>query len=293
MIPKNIPSDINIELLLSYFKESSCKVSFSGHHKRNAYSDLMELEEKLDGSLLMSIGRTSLYNTLPELMFHPIDRFDYLPAQNEKERFEEEYVIQEREKENAHKFFAPIDLMLLQLRLDVREKMEAYAKTDKIMIDILGDELTLEQRQNRFVKQLLPFLPFCKTIRGNKTSLTLMLRKVFIEEGLGFKVNEENHRFSDMNPRYDESLGANLDALFVGNTFYEQATTYEILYWSKEECNEHFLSFINEVETLRLFVQDYFMAIDEILRFNISYDGDSVCLADETTFNYMNYNMNL
>lgn len=292
MLPRNIPDDINIELFLSHFPEGSCKVAFSGLHKRNAYNDLMDLEDD-NGTLKLSIGRSSLYNVLPELMFHPIDRFDNLPAANEKELFEEEYDAQEREIENAYKFFAPIDLMLLRLRLNIREKLEEYAKTDKIMIDILGDEINEAQRQNRFIRQVIPFLPFCKWIRGNKTHLTLMLRKVMKEENLNICVNEKKLEFTDSNPQYGSHLGSDLNNCYVGNTFYEQVTTYDIHYWPENGCDANFLKLIEEIEALRLFIQDYFMGLDELLKFNISYDSDPLCLSDESIYNYMNYNMNI
>ena len=197
MIPKNIPYEINAELLLDFFEEGSCKVKFCGIHKRNAYNDLLEMEENTDGTLTMNLGRASLYNNLPELMFHPIDRFDDIPAQYEKERFKEEYEAQKRETENAHKFFAPIDLMLLKLRLSVRERLEKYAKTDKILTEILGDELTTAQKRNRFIQKTLPFLPNCKSIRGSKTLMTLMLRTVFMEEGLDIKVHNVCGEYTD------------------------------------------------------------------------------------------------
>lgn len=292
MLPRNIPEDINIELLLSYFPEGSCKVAFSGLHKRNAYNDLMDLEDD-NGTLKLIVGRTSLYNVLPELMFHPIDRFDNLPAANEKEVFEEEYDAQEREIENAYRFFAPIDLMLLRLRLSIRERLKEYAETDKVMIDILGDEISEAQRQNRFIRQVLPFLPFCKWIRGNKTNLTLMLRKVMKEEGIDICVNEKKLEFTDLNPQYGSYLGSDINNCYVGNTFYEQVTTYDIHYWPENDCDANFLKLVEEIETLRLFIQDYFMGLDELLMFNICYDGDPVRLSDESVYNYMNYNMNI
>ena len=293
MLPKNIPDDINIELLLSLFPEGLCKVSFSGTHKRNAYNDFMGLEELSDNTLLLSVGRSSLYNALPELLFHPIDRFDNLSPTDDKEEFEAEYDAQEREKEQAHKFFAPFDLMLLRLRMMVREKLEVYAKTDKIMIDILGDEITETQKQNRFVKKALPFLPFCKSIRGNKTYLTLMLRKILMEEGLTINVSDQKHSFTDSHPRYNVLLGSDTDILYLGNTYDNQAITYTIHYWSEVNCDESFLQFVEEMETFRKFIQDYYIAVDGILRFDISRDEEPLRLSDEMTYNYMNYNMNI
>ena len=57
MLPKNIPSDINIELLLSYFERGSFKVNLKGLHKRNVYNDISDIEEKADGTLLVSVAR--------------------------------------------------------------------------------------------------------------------------------------------------------------------------------------------------------------------------------------------
>lgn len=293
MLPKNIPDDINIELLLLLFPEGQCKVSFTGTHKRNTYNDFMGLEELSNDTMLLNVGRSSLYNTLPELLFHPIDRFDNLALSGDKEKFEAEYDAQELEKEQAHKFFAPFDLMLLRLRMMVRERLNVYADTDKIMIDILGDELTEAQKKNRFVKKALPFLPFCKSIRGNKTYLTLMLRKILMEEGLNIYVCDQKHTFTDAHPKYNIQLGSDTDSLYLGNTYDDPAMTYNIHYWSEADCNEFFLQFVDELETFRKFIQDYYLAVDEILKFDISCDNEPLHLSDETKHNYMNYNMNI
>lgn len=292
MLPKNIPDSINVETLLSFLQEGTYKVSFNGAHKRNAYKDLLEIEEE-DDTLLLTLSRGGLYNNLPELLFHPIDRFDSLPAQNEKERFREEYEAQINETKNARKFFVPIDLMLLKLSMSTREKMGIYATSDKVLLDILGDELTNEQKQNRFCRQILPFLPFCKYIRGNRTLLTMMLRKALKEETLDVNIAEKPHETIDLNPRYGICLGEKLESLYVGNTFNESVLTYDIHYWSEEECNEHFLRFIDEMETLRQFIQDYFMSLEAILCFNISHDSESTILSNDTSYQYLNYNTNL
>lgn len=293
MLPKSIPEDINVELLLSYYPEGSYKVSLVGLHKRNAYNDLLDMTEDKNGTLLFNIVRHGLYNTLPEFMFHPLDRFDNLPKLEEKERFAEEYEAQEKEKEAACKFFAPIDLMLIRLRMETRERLRVYTESDKIMIDILGDRITNEQRQNRFIRQVIPFLPSCKNIRGNKTLISFMLRKIFKEEGISIRLHDRKHEFHDSYPRYEEHLPASLDAFYVGNRYDEQVLTYTIQFWSEEECNTHFLQFINEVEMLRLFVQDYFLSVDELLHFEIVKDEDPLRLSDEIKLNYLNYNTNV
>jgi len=292
MIPKNIPDDINAEILLEYLPKGTCKAVFRGLHKRNVYNDLIDIEELHDGKLQLTLGRSGLYDTLPEFMFHPIDRFDNLSKQEEKEKFEEKYDAQEREKKQARRFFEPVDLMLLRLRLDVRKKINAYVEINKALIDILGDEIPDEQLQNRFVRQTIPFLPSCKYIRGNKTLLTLMLRKVFTQEGITIKKHNESIEFVDQDPKYDNCVGGHLDTLYVGNQYYSQSTIYDIHFWPENNKEKDFLHFVDEVETYRCFIQDYFMAIDDILRFDIS-TNNPVYLADGENNYYLNYNTNL
>ena len=293
MLPANLPDDINVELLYMYYPQGSCKASFKGLHKRNAYSDIIDIEERGNNLMLVSIGRNSLYNALPEFMFHPIDRFNELPRLEEKERFAQEYEMQENEKENAYRFFAPIDTILLQLRISIREQLAQYSETNKALIDIIADSLTESQRNNRFIRQVLPFLPSCKHIRGNMTLMTFMLRKVLKEEHLTISPHKRGLEYTDENPRYDYTLGASIDACYAGNTFEEKVTVYDIHYWSDEECNANFLSFIDEIEELRRFIQDYFMSIDETLSFNIWHNATPLRLNDEIIHNYLNYNTNI
>ena len=268
-------------------------MAFTGTHNRNVYNDFVGFEEMSDDTLLLRVGRSSLYNALPELLFHPNDRFDNLSLTEDKEKFEKQLDKQEQEIEQAHKFFAPIDLMLLQLRMMVREKANVYAETHKVMIDIIGDRITEEQKQNRFIRKALPFLPQCKSIRGNKTFLTLMLRKILMEEGLSINVGEQKHRFTDPDPKYNIRLGLDDDDLYLGNNYDEFATTYTIHYWPEDNCDEDFLRLVDEIEVFRQFIQDYYIAVDGILRFDISCDDEPLRLSDETKLNYLNYNTNI
>lgn len=293
MLPKNLPEDINIELLLSYFPEESFKVVFRGLHKRNSYKDIVDIEEKYDGTFLLGVGRNSLYNSLPEFMFHAVDRFDNIPKSEEKERFAEEYQKQEIEKDNAYKFFAPIDLFLLKLRSTVRESLNKYVDNNKVLIDIICDELTEEQRSNRFIRHTLKFIPACKTIRGDKTLLTFLLRKVFMEEGLQIEKHHETVTYRDQKPRYADGLETVLEESYVGNVFDERTTIYDIHYWSEDDCTENFHRFIDEINLYQDFLQAYFFSIEEMLRFNICKDEAPLRLSDDIVFNYLNYNTNL
>ena len=290
---KNIPQDLNIELLLSYLPEGSCKVHFGGLHKRNTYHDLTELSENEDNTFDLVIGRNSLYHILPEYMFHPIDRFENLPKLSEQEMFQKEYEAQTEEAENARRFFAPLDLMLLQLRMDLRDRLSIYTDSNKILIEMIGDQITEKQKQNRFIRQFIPLLPFCKNIRGNWTLLTILLRKIFIAENLRIDSTHSKHDFTDALPRYQEHVSGELGSLYVGNEYSEHVNTYTIHYWSESECTADFPKFLEELEELRGFIQDYFVALDDLIRFEIVNDDEPLILSGEDKYHYLNHNTNL
>ena len=295
MLPKNIPSDINIELLLSYFEKGSFKVNLKGLHKRNVYNDIIDIEEKADGTLLVSVARNSIYNALPEYLFHPIDRFSNLPILEEKERFAEEYEKQEQEKEHAYRFFAPMDILLLMLKIETREQLQEYIDTNKVLTNIILDDehqLSDDQVNNRFIRKAVPFLVYSKYIRGNKTLLTFLLRKIFMDEGLDFEIHDRETEYEDFIPRYSEGLNAQLNDSFLGNMYYEPVKTYNLHYWP-EKCDENFLQLVQEVDLFRRFVEDYFLSVEESLQFNITDSTSTVTLSDDVDLNYLNYNTNI
>ena len=293
-MPYLLPADLNAELLLNYFPQGKFRISLQGLHKRNSYGDIIEVEDMVDKDAIhATLGRMSIYNSLPEYMFHPVDRFDNLPVNNESEAFHNEVDKQEQEIADAFRFFSPIDVLLFHLRSNVREQIEQYTRGDVVMQQILGDRLTEKQHANRFIRQFVPFLPQCKYIRGNRSLLTFLLRKVLLEEGLRVEVKQELSNFTDRRPRYDNQVDAVLGDSYVDNSYYENVTVYSISYWSDEECNEKFLSFVDELEELRLFLRDYFLFVEDELVFHITQDYPPLRLNDEKIYNYLNYNTNI
>ena len=291
---KFLPDDINIEDILSYLPKESYRVSVNGLHKRNSYKDIINYEETPDGKTEFHVGRNGLYNSLPEYMFHPINRFDNIPERERKERFAEEYAKQELEKENAHKFFSPIDVLLLDLKTKVKEKINQLSSDNIFIQNIIGDTLTEKEKSNRFIQRTIHFLPNCKRIRGNKTLITFMLKKVLFEEGLSLNIENIVSEIHDKEPQYNSKIeDFQLNSMYLGNEFSENIMTFTINYWSDEECSEHFNLFLEELETYRLFIKDYFFSIEDELCFHINSDYPTLRLADDIIYNYLNYNTNL
>lgn len=292
MIPKLLPEDLCIEDLLMYLPEDSYRIALRGTHKRNAYQDIMHLEEK-DGRLDIQVGRNSLYNSMPEYLFHPINRFENIPDSERQERFQEEHYKQEKEKEDAFAFFAPTDNLLLSVKAEVKNKLRQYTSENTVMQNIIGDRMNARQRSNPFIRRCLPFLPKCKWIRGNKTLLTLMLKKILREEDMLVQLHPCCHTLNDSEPRYKENIDSQLNDIFIGDGFEETITTYDVHFWSEENCDRNFHKFLEDIEEFRQFIQDYFISVEEIIRFNIVKDESPLVLSDETTYNYLNFNTNI
>lgn len=289
---ERIPEDIDAEVLWELYPENMFAVKFCGMHGRNTYKDILEIEDN-NGELLIHLGRNSLYNSLPEYLFHSIDRFDNILEREKKQKFAEEYSKQEREKEQAYRFFYPIDTFLFSLRLQVRERLSKYAESNTIIQNIILDRLTKEQRENRFIKKAIPFITSCKNIRGDRTLITLLLRKILLDEGITVNLQGCEAEFTDDKPRYPESLGAEVGDIFAGNKYSDSVIIYSIRYWSDETCDCNFMSFIDELEAFRQFIQDYFLSVDSILKFEVFKDANPLRISDTTIYNYLNFNTNI
>ena len=121
-----------------------------------------------------------------------------------------------------------------------------------------------------------------------------MLRKVLFEEGLSLNKGNIVSEIHDKEPQYNNKIeDFQLDSMYLGNEFSENITTFTINYWSDEECSEHFNIFLEELETYRLFIKDYFFSIEDELCFHINSDYPTLRLADDIIYNYLNYNTNL
>lgn len=292
---QNLPLDIKAEAILAYMPKEKRRVEIRGAHKRNAYEDIGEITDNGDGACAISICRNGLYDILPECLFHPIDRFDNIPANEYKERFKEECELQQLEEENARRFFEPFDVFLAELSSLVHNLKNSDG-INSALEDIICDAFPPKYRENRFVNKAKKFMPQCKNIRGNKTLMALMLRQIMFDEGMSIEERTVTALFSDASPRYnfrlDDARGKN-EETYLGNEYEEDLTVYDIKYWNDEHCDDSFLAFVAEIETFEEFLNDYFVGIEARLRFEISASALPVRLSDEIFFNYLDYNTNI
>lgn len=287
-----LPADISTEALLNYLPRSRRRPELAGPHKRNAYADLASVatEEGADGITTVAVARAGMYDILPECLFHPVDRYENLPANNYEERFAEEYEQQIAEEADARRFFAPFDSFVLELGCAVARIKDSYADNGAIA-GILADSLPEQMRANRFVARALQFLPVCSRMRGDKALIALMLRKVLSDEGLRIEARNVHCLHCDELPRYGCHLDDEGDT-YLGNEYEQAATVYSIPYWSEDECGDGFLTFVSEMAVLERFVSDFFTGVEEQVRFVVATDAPPAVLADDAR-NYLDYNTNL
>lgn len=290
-----IPLDIKAETLLSYLPRDKRTIELKGSHKRNAYEDIADINVDESGITNIAISRNSIYDILPESLFHPIDRFDNIPANEYKERFKEECEQQQIEEDNARKYFQPFDNVLMELSSIITESKndESFAR---ILENIVLDSLPDIYRNNRFVCKAREYMPVCRNIRGNKGLLSLMIRHILFDENVKMYGHHEQRLIKDTKPRYnfrlDDETSADND-FFLGNEFWEDITTYDIHYWNEDECGHGFLSFVNDMKVFEDFLNEYFMGIECSIKFNISAIALPVRLSDEVFHTFLDYNTNI
>lgn len=290
----NIPADIRAEIVSDYMKGLKKEFVFLGTHKRNAYEDILSITED-DGLIKVELSKQGLYDILPEALFHPIDRFDNIPANEYKERFAEEIEQQKTEEANARLFFSLYDKFIFDLSSVVSQIKNTELNDNSILIDIVCDSMSNTYKSNRFVSRTKEFIPRCNSIRGNEVLITLMLRKVMSDEGIKLNKCLKPNRFEDERPRYNcqiQNEGETED-LYLGNQYDDTILCYDVHYWDDDCCDGSFLRFVDEIKVFEDFINDYFMGIETSLRFNISAQTLPVRLSDDLCYNYLNYNTNL
>ena len=233
---------------------------------------------------------------MPEALFHPIDRFENIPANEYKEKFAEEYEAQQAEESNARRFFAPFDRFIFGLGCEIdRLKNDAYGD-NSVLVEIICDGMPQKYKDNRFVRRMMPYTPLCGKLRGDRGLITLILRKILRDEGIVISEKTMPREFKDDTPRYNtllDSMADGPDDYYLGNVFIEPVVEYEILYWDEDECGPEFLPFVSEIKAFEEFVNEYFVGIETRIAFSISTDTLPIRLYDDLYRNYLDYNANL
>jgi len=278
----------------------ACRISFSGDHRRNVCRDVSRLEkmERDDGEgnfflqYLIESSRRSLYDSLPEYMFHDVDMFSKINGSDAKTRFRDEWDRLKDQERDARSYLSVLDAVLFNMKLKVKDRLRSYSSSDTVLQNVLTGDFREECTDNEYVMKLIPFIPYSKYIRGNTALISILLRKLFGDDGLKVEHVVKTPDMLDVSPRYDTSLGGSLNETFLGTEFCEPVDVYRIHYWSDEECHGDFHRFLGKIEQFRNVLQDYFFSVEDTVEFEIS-SQETIPALSETDDYYLDYNTNI
>lgn len=291
----NIPEDLKAVALEEFLENVKHSYVFNGLHHRNVFKDINSSAEN-DDSLIINLGRPSLYDILPEAFFHQIDRFEHISPQNYKEDLKEEIELQATEETNARNYFYFFDNFIFKLESYIYKLQQELFSDNSVITDMICDNMSSELKTNRFVKQALQFVPICSEIRGNLALILFIIKKILKNEGIKYKIKNLSKLATDISPRYSNTLNEEAtieNGIYLDSSYIEIEEDIQIEFWDYEECDETFPSFVKEIREFENFLNDFFMGIGTQIKFTLIEKTENIRLSDSLCYNYLNYNTNL
>jgi len=233
MDPKNIAksikamlSDINAEVIIADLIErgfdfNKIIVKHEGLFKRNYSKDISDvyLDMVID-ILVFFVSRDSLYDILPEGLFHHVS--GNLSADNRNQEFEK----LKQEKDNARKFFLPFDNEFFYQNIKLEIELRKFFRNP----DYFFQKLFFFDKNipDEFIKKLTSYLLFADNIIGNLEHTARCLSDIIGEKVETSKFNlSENKTGSEIKDEHflrESTLGDN----FICSDFsYEGRCTWE------------------------------------------------------------------
>jgi hypothetical protein len=202
-----------------------------GTFSRNYSKDLSSVHaDTARNTLLLYISHDSLYDVLPEGLFHDISRFNNKDSDGRKIEFKK----QKQEEANARKFFLPFD-------------HEIYYQTIRLeleLFDIFRDPLAAFKQlfkfdqsfPEHFIRRFLSFLPFSNEIKGN-IELTASCLSELLRKEVHYNNYYHNKKFSlksleDHSPGKNSILG---EDLVSSDHFLEETLTWKFTVISTDD----------------------------------------------------------
>ena len=214
-------AEVLINNILEYRENiSDIRIDCVGSFQRNYLSDVAGFElsmvnaEKI--TLVVRVNRDSLYNKLPEGVFHKIDRFVKLGTSASKKNFKEEFEEQKKEIEYSRKFFQPFDNLFFNVSLLIEKKIsENIANARKSIYDYFFRQTSLSNLSYPYREKIISFLPYLSKMRANIDHLGFFLSFLFQAE-----VSITQHEAVQSYQVESEKSYNQLGKLTLGKNFY-------------------------------------------------------------------------
>ena len=194
---KEILPDIKAEVIVADLIDKGMGtdqllVVHKGSFGRNYSKDIAEVDlDMVKNYIVFHISRDSLYDVLPEGLFHDVSRFNKLDADGRKIEFRK----QKKEEADARKFFLPFDHEFFhhKTRLEL-EILDLIRDPSPIFNPLFKLNLSLPEIYER---KFISVLPFTNEIKGN-----IELTASCLSEILGKEIKFSSHH---VDRKYDSS----------------------------------------------------------------------------------------
>lgn len=182
-ISSNLPFDITAEALAGLVMDSNeqllteqFRIQGTRHLSKVAGREVAEVslsgfDEKGRELIHLDVNRRSLFDALPEMLFHSGETFN--------DDVEQAQFIA-RERENARGFFIPFEEELYRSRIEVERNEHAFLKELNIKVFPIFDwelEALTPEEQNQ-LRAFGLFLPFLNSITGHLEIICVVLKTV-------------------------------------------------------------------------------------------------------------------
>ncbi len=272
------------------FKDVSVK--YSGSFKRDFEKDIFSANftNKPHNKLDIQISRKSIYDTLPEMLFHK--QFERKHGTETNNMVDYSKAVKAEEKE-ARRFFAPFDsaLFFSKVNIEIEEQELLYSLEKKFLEQHLHHlyHITRKSESQADLQKVIKLIPYAQLIAGNYQYLEEVLTYVTNERVEITKTIEHNHQFNDndeMNCLGNQSLG---DDLICGNSFITEQPVYHITFGPvvKQNILDYFCG--DKKDVLEM-IYDLFIPADFIVRSKVVFKETQLfTLNDKNKNNFLGF----
>ena len=279
-LPPDIDADISIAIvgnnISSLLSESSIPIKesfvFNGMHERTGKGDSLMVSAASSSKrhqVRFSLKRNSLYHTLPEYLFHPLDR--YANCDGDKETFLENRTAQKQIEQNALEYFHPFDTILTRMRVGFQDHLNSsILDNESFIIDFITENESIN-KNNLYIRRALPYILQLRANRGSKALITVLVNEVFGSGLVDYSCRNMENPVEIDSTACHITLEGVIDDLFCGETIMDWSEVFEIKYQLKLKTHEDIEQTARNIEDFIKFASRWFLSANQM--FNVVF-GD-------------------
>lgn len=266
---------------------SEIKTEFDGCFKRDYQNDIHSASyvntaaKKLD----IKLSRKSLYDTLPEMLFHKHyskksgQEIDNMIGYSKKVKLEEK---------SARLFLAPFDtaMFLSKVNIEIEEQDLLYSLENRFLEQHLHHlyHITQESKSKADLHKVIKLIPYAQLIAGNYNYLKEVLVYVTgekVEIGKSIEIIAETPEPDSLNRLGHHYLG---EDFVCGNSFKTEQPTYNITFGPVGNSNilDYFCG--DKKDVLKM-IYDLFVPADFVVKSKLLFDNNKIFTLDDSQKN--------